>query len=279
MELMFDKVLSSEANNSADFDVNVDIFKNVNKSTVITQDVDLTGNSAILFADVEAVGLATEVEVDASILTIANELSSISLFAESATVEPPKEDIEVFGALAWDNGTSDSFSDIVDGDDTFSITFSPEGLVSVFPSETSGIFEDVYPATAILYDILINPSPTSFTLDVSGGADPTALDAGDIATLDSDLTFTYGAPSSPEGTGVTLFAGAEFVVTDFTGTAIEFGLVDFNTGEGQFNLPAGFPVLGAGTAEIQDYEFSFELTDGVGAYSALASLVPVVVHV
>lgn len=87
-EVLFNKVLNSSATNAANFQVNVDILKNVEKNTNIFQDVDLTGNSAILFVDTEAVGPATEVEVDASILTIANELSSISVFAESAAFDP-----------------------------------------------------------------------------------------------------------------------------------------------------------------------------------------------
>ncbi|MEM9154815.1 MAG: hypothetical protein AAGB13_07210 [Cyanobacteria bacterium P01_F01_bin.33] len=84
----FTKVLSSTANNAGNFDVDVDIDKDVDKKTSILQTVNLTGNSAILFADVEALGPNTEVEVDTSILTIAGEISSISVFAESAAFNP-----------------------------------------------------------------------------------------------------------------------------------------------------------------------------------------------
>ena len=84
----FEKALNSAATNSATFDVNAVINKVVDKNIDVKQDVDLTGNFANLFGDVEAVGSDTLADAEFSILTIENELSSIAVLAESATSTP-----------------------------------------------------------------------------------------------------------------------------------------------------------------------------------------------
>ena len=84
----FAKTLNSAATNAATFDVDAGIVKTIDKLIEVFQDVDLEGNFANLFGDLEAVGSKTLSDLEFSILTIANELSSMSVLAESAATDP-----------------------------------------------------------------------------------------------------------------------------------------------------------------------------------------------
>ncbi|MEM9154813.1 MAG: hypothetical protein AAGB13_07200 [Cyanobacteria bacterium P01_F01_bin.33] len=251
----FEKALSSVANNEANFDVDVNIDKEVDKTTTILQAVDLTGNSAILFADVEALGEATEVEVDTSILTIAGELSSISVFAESAANGGNGERRD--GAVAWSNGTSDAetlFEDITDGNTSFEVTFGPLSVDDTSIDAVTGLFGDLL-SSPDFQDVTSNT--VNFTLSNS------SPDTGDTATLDEDLAFTF----VESGIVITLNAGAEFAI-DANG-AIEFTLIE-----------ASFDIVG-GTADIPDigndvaldaFALNFDTNGEVSTYDALASV-------
>lgn len=72
-----------------DFDLDIDSKTDIDKDVKVDVDVDVKtevdGNLAHLLVDAEAVGKDTFVEVDAIVLTIENELSSIVLDVTSAT--------------------------------------------------------------------------------------------------------------------------------------------------------------------------------------------------
>ena len=87
-DVTFNKDLFSSATNAASFFVDADIVKTIDKDILVTQDVELTGNFANLFGDVEAIGANTLSDIEFSILTIEDELSSISVLAESAAYNP-----------------------------------------------------------------------------------------------------------------------------------------------------------------------------------------------
>ncbi|MEM9154814.1 MAG: vWA domain-containing protein [Cyanobacteria bacterium P01_F01_bin.33] len=174
----FEKALTSVANNKANFDVDVDIDKEVDKATTILQTVDLTGNSAILFADVEAVGENTEVEVDTSILTIADELSSISIFAESAS---DSDDLIV--------------GDVVFVIDTSSSTGSPaqDIIDSVGDQNSDGISDSILDAEILAFTELndtLDPDIKVSIVPFSSSASPVVFPNG--------LTFT--SPDSDDDT-------------------------------------------------------------------------------
>jgi hypothetical protein len=59
-------------------DVDVDVYKDVDIYVDIRSDVDLDGNTAELNFDVQAIGDNTLVEGDVWVLTVDNELSSIT---------------------------------------------------------------------------------------------------------------------------------------------------------------------------------------------------------
>lgn len=85
----FDFSKDLDINVDIDLDFNVDVDVNVDKDIDIDidvkSDVDLNGNTAELTLDVQAIGHDTDVEAIVSVLTVSNELSSISLWAFSAT--------------------------------------------------------------------------------------------------------------------------------------------------------------------------------------------------
>jgi hypothetical protein len=83
----FDKELDIEVDVDLDFetDVDVDVYKDVYIDIDVDSDVDLDGNTAELTLDVQALGDNTDVESIVSVLTVDNEMSSISLWAFSAT--------------------------------------------------------------------------------------------------------------------------------------------------------------------------------------------------
>ena len=64
-----------------DADITLDVYKDVDVDVDVNTYVE--GNSAFLVADVQAIGKDTFVEVDASVVTIENQLSSITLHAVS----------------------------------------------------------------------------------------------------------------------------------------------------------------------------------------------------
>ncbi len=68
-----------------DVDVDVSVKKDIDIDIDVKSDVDLNGNTAELTLDVQAIGYNTDVEAIVSVLTVENELSSISLWAFSAT--------------------------------------------------------------------------------------------------------------------------------------------------------------------------------------------------
>jgi len=82
----FDKELDIEVDIDLDFDVDVDVKveKDIDIDINVKSDVDLDGNTAELTLDVQAIGDNTDVEAIVSVLTVDNELSSISLWAFSA---------------------------------------------------------------------------------------------------------------------------------------------------------------------------------------------------
>jgi hypothetical protein len=83
----FEKDLDIEVEVELEFDVDVDVKveKDVDIDIDVTSDVDLDGNTAELTLDVQAIGDNTDVEAIVSVLTVDNEMSSISLWAFSAT--------------------------------------------------------------------------------------------------------------------------------------------------------------------------------------------------
>lgn len=83
----FDKELDIEVDVDIDFDVDVDVKveKDIDIDIDVKSDVDLDGNTAELTLDVQAIGDNTDVEAIVTVLTVDNEMSSISLWAFSAT--------------------------------------------------------------------------------------------------------------------------------------------------------------------------------------------------
>jgi hypothetical protein len=75
----FEKEIDINVDTDIDFDtdITVDVYKDVDVDVDVHTDVE--GNSAFLVADVEAIGYATFVEVDASVLAVEDKLSSVTL--------------------------------------------------------------------------------------------------------------------------------------------------------------------------------------------------------
>ncbi len=82
----FEKDLEIDVDIDLDFDVDVDVDVNIEKCVDIdiSSDVDLDGNTAELTLDAQAIGDNTLVEAIVTVLTVDNELSSISLNVISA---------------------------------------------------------------------------------------------------------------------------------------------------------------------------------------------------
>ena len=80
----FDKDIQIDVDLEFDVDVDIEFDKDVDIYGDICWDVDVQGNTAMLTLDAEAVGKDTLVEVDAVVLTIEDELSSITLSVVSA---------------------------------------------------------------------------------------------------------------------------------------------------------------------------------------------------
>lgn len=83
----FSKDLEIDVDINLDFDVDVNVDVSIDKciDVTVTSDVDLDGNTAELTLDAQAIGDDTLVEAIVSVLTIDNELSSITLNVISAT--------------------------------------------------------------------------------------------------------------------------------------------------------------------------------------------------
>ncbi|MBX9776167.1 MAG: hypothetical protein K2Y71_17445 [Xanthobacteraceae bacterium] len=83
----FSKDLEIDVDVDLEFDVDVDVYVDIDKdvSIDICSDVDLDGNTAELTLDAQAIGDDTLVEAIVSVLTVDNEMSSISLHVLSAT--------------------------------------------------------------------------------------------------------------------------------------------------------------------------------------------------
>jgi hypothetical protein len=82
----FDKDLDINVDVDLDFDVDVDVDvdKDIDIDIDVYSDVDLDGNTAELTLDVQAIGDNTDAESIVSVLTVDNEMSSISVWAFSA---------------------------------------------------------------------------------------------------------------------------------------------------------------------------------------------------
>lgn len=79
----FDKDIDVSVDVNLDFDVDVDVVKNTDIDVSVDVDTDISGNTAELTLSVEAYGEDTYTQADVAILTIADELSSIDLYAIS----------------------------------------------------------------------------------------------------------------------------------------------------------------------------------------------------
>jgi hypothetical protein len=80
-EFDFDKAIDVNVDTNIDFntEATLNIDKNVDVDVSVITNVQ--GNSAFLVADVEAIGKDTFVEVDASVLAVENQLSSVTISA------------------------------------------------------------------------------------------------------------------------------------------------------------------------------------------------------
>ena len=77
----YSKDLEIDVDIDLDFDVDVDVDVNIDKCVDIdiSSDVDLDGNTAELTLDAQAIGYDTLVEAIVTVLTVEDEMSSISL--------------------------------------------------------------------------------------------------------------------------------------------------------------------------------------------------------
>jgi hypothetical protein len=84
-EFEFDKEVKIDVETEIKFDVdvNVDIEKKINVETDVKTNIE--GNTAIVVADVEAIGKDTFVELDTSVLVVEDKLSSATVVATAAT--------------------------------------------------------------------------------------------------------------------------------------------------------------------------------------------------
>ncbi len=83
-DLKVEKELYLDVNYDFKVDANIDLDKNVNIDFDVDAKTDVDGNSANAIIDVEALGKDTFTELDLVILTVEDELSSISAVATSA---------------------------------------------------------------------------------------------------------------------------------------------------------------------------------------------------
>jgi hypothetical protein len=74
----FNKQINSEVNTNLNTNVDVDFFKDFDLTSDIVSNVDLEDNVASIIFDAEALGEDSLVEVDVAVLTVENELSSVS---------------------------------------------------------------------------------------------------------------------------------------------------------------------------------------------------------
>ncbi len=83
-DFRFDKDLKVDVNFDIKFDTDIDLKKDVDVNVDINADADIKGNITNLTLDAEAIGSDTLVEADVGILTIENQLSSLTLVVISA---------------------------------------------------------------------------------------------------------------------------------------------------------------------------------------------------
>ncbi len=76
---------SVQVNFDIKFDTDIDLDKDVDVDVEIDADVNIDGNITNLVLDAEAIGDNTLVEADVGILTIEDQLSSLTLVVVSAT--------------------------------------------------------------------------------------------------------------------------------------------------------------------------------------------------
>ena len=307
VDINFVKELNSQVTNAADFDVTADILKNINKDIDVNQDVDLEGNFANLFGDVEAMGEDTLTDMEFSIYTIANELSSMSVLAEAAShgTVPDGPEFTQIGVDVLGNGT---LTGTLGGDLTF----------------THDDFDDWNPLQDLLTpDDITGGSPVPGTPDRDnpgqpggGGAFPTNLgfdpivletDGGTTAgglleyTAAQEITYNFGVIDADvdDGTGnpvnvvddleIIIAEGTPFLVEDLGGgsaqliidaAAFQAGQVFLRFGDGVVdgdNLPQPFANGGAPQAVGDldglwalgafEYENEFDAAGPIGDYA------------
>ncbi len=83
-EASFFKLIDVDVNFDIKFDTNIDLDKDVDVDVKIDADADIKGNITNLTLDAEALGDDTLVEADVGILTVENQLSSLTLVVISA---------------------------------------------------------------------------------------------------------------------------------------------------------------------------------------------------
>ena len=84
VDVNFDKDIDIDIDVDVDLNVDIDFDKNVDVDIKIDADADVSGNIANVSVEAEAYGKDTLVEIDATVLTIENQLSSVYLSIISA---------------------------------------------------------------------------------------------------------------------------------------------------------------------------------------------------
>ncbi|MEM9005306.1 MAG: hypothetical protein AAGE59_17505 [Cyanobacteria bacterium P01_F01_bin.86] len=284
----FEKALNSTVTNSATFDVDAVINKVVDKDIDVQQNVELTGNFANLFGDVEAVGSNTLADAEFSILTIENELSSIAVLAESASQngEPDPPVATRIGADVVGNGfyAGEVLDTIEVGDPApASLTYVHEdfddrnGLLDIEGLVTTGAdaLNPTGPPLNVGFDEL------DLTLiDDSGQAGGTF-----IYQASEDIAYSFGTVEADvvdvdleEFAGVVdelvinIPAGAQFILqvvslgdTQLSLVPGQIGAVTLTYGD---NVPDLDGDLGPGLWSLQDFEYFNQNEPEIGDYGA-----------
>lgn len=84
-EVEFEKEIDVDVKIDLDFDVDVKVEKETDIDVKVEAEADVDGNIAELILSVESYGYDTYVQADVAVLTLEYQLSSIDLYAISAT--------------------------------------------------------------------------------------------------------------------------------------------------------------------------------------------------
>ena len=254
--------VETAVSNDIDFDTDISFEKDVSTNVGVFSDVEVDGNLSTLTVDAEAIGSNTLVEVDSSVLSVENELSSVSLSIvsaagnEQAVNRPPVASPDSFFVEYGDTVLVNVAGNDADPDGAI----NPASLAVGPAMPTLGSAAIVggqlqYAANAIVYDTTDDSAADPFQYMIADNQGATSVGSVTANVIDPMRETDTDSASTANGQTLQLMLSTE----DRTYNNSSFVEVELRASDlGEQDINVSFVLDGSGSISFSQYAEQLE---------------------